>query len=333
MNSNDNTDLLKIFANDQRMILYRPEWRTFTGSVTSTILLQQILYRWDKNDRKPFYKFKEPCGHDLYRPGDSWTEELGFSRKEFDSALKKIGTKRTKKTEGPTTSIVEYWTDINRITYYNINPGVLQDELDKLYAAPSDPEFTKSPKGDLQVKSKRGFTKNTNGDLPPYKQRLLTENDVRRPVKSDAPPPEPTLVAQEPEKKPSSSFSESELVSLLATLMALVPEQYQKPSVEKTIERGLKSHSEDYIRLAILYTVLHSNGGTWQKFKAYLGNCIDKGWQSGWEPESAQGDTVDKEATRARFRRMSDRDLGILASSGNQWAIEELERRKQSGPD
>ena len=34
--------------------------------------------------------------------GISWTEELGFSRKEFDSALKKIGTKRSKKTEGPT---------------------------------------------------------------------------------------------------------------------------------------------------------------------------------------------------------------------------------------
>jgi len=153
-----------------------------------------------------------------------------------------------------------------------------------------------------------------------------TQNQTASPEPKDSPKVDPPA-------EPSSSFSESELISLLATLMALVPEEYQKPSVKKTIERGLKFHSEDYVRLAILYTVLHSNGGTWQKFKAYLGNCIDKGWQSGWEPESAQGDTVDKEATRARFRRMSDRDLGILASSGNQWAIEELERRKQSGSD
>jgi len=137
------------------------------------------------------------------------------------------------------------------------------------------------------------------------------------------------------QKDPSSSFSKSELISLLATLMALIPEQYQKPSVEKTIERGLKTHSEDYIRLAILYTALHSNGGTWQNFKAYLGKCIDNGWQSGWEPESAQGDNVDKEATRERFQRMSDRDLKLLAGNGdgNVWAIEELERRKLSGFD
>jgi len=330
MLSNDNTDLLKIFANDQRMILYRPEWRTFTGSVTSTILLQQILYRWDKNDRKPFYKFKEPCGHDLYRPGDSWTEELGFSRKEFDSALKKIGTKRTKKTEGPTTSIVEYWTDINRITYYNINPGVLQDELDKLYAAPSDPEFTKSPKGDLQVKSKRGFTKITNEDLLHYKQRLHTENDVRKPVKSDTPPPDPT---PEPKKEPSSSFSKSELIFLLATLMTLVPEQHQKPSVEKVIERGLKAHTEDYVKLAILYTISHSNGGTWQKFKAYLGKCIDHGWHNGWEPDTDETSRLDLEAVKAKFKHIPDTTLKQLADAGNTVAIEELKRRKQSGSD
>lgn len=79
-----------IIAYDRKMIAYRPEWRPFTGSVKASILLQQIFFRWDKNDRKPFYKFKEPCGHHLYRTGDSWTEELGFTRTEFDTALKKI---------------------------------------------------------------------------------------------------------------------------------------------------------------------------------------------------------------------------------------------------
>jgi hypothetical protein len=155
--------------------------------------------------------------------------------------------------------------------------------------------------------------------------KINTDDDKTEPPEDQTEP-----VEQEPKKDPSSSFSESQLITLLARLMALIPEQYQKPSVEKTIERGLKSHSEDYIRLAILYTVLHSSGGTWQKFKAYLGKCIDNGWQSGWEPERAQGDNVDKEATRERFRRMSDRDLKLLAGNGdgNVWAIEELERRE-----
>ena len=330
MQSSDNTDLLKIFANDQRMILYRPEWRTFTGSVTATILLQQILYRWDKNGRKPFYKFKEPCGHDLYRPGDSWTEELGFSKKEFDSALKRIGTKITQKEPGPTTSMVEYWTDINRVTFYNINPEILQAEINKLYigsGAPSGsggPGFTKSPKGDLHVKPKKGFRKITNEDLLHYKQKSLTDNDNVQPVKSDTPDPGPV----EPDPpEPSSSFSKTQLITVLAELMSLVPEAFRNPSLEKTIEKGLKAHTEDYIKLAILYTIAKSNGETMQKFKAFLGKCIDNHWHDGWEPDTDETSRLDLEAVKAKFKQIPDTTLKQLAGVGNQLAIEELKRR------
>lgn len=327
----DNTDLLKIFANDQRMILYRPEWRTFTGSVTSTILLQQILYRWDKNGRKPFYKFKEPCGHDLYRPGDSWTEELGFSKKEFDSALKRIGTKVTQKEPGPTTSLVEYWTDINRITYYNINPAVLQGEIDKLYASsggPSgstDPGFTKSPKGDLYVKPKRGFRKITNEDLLHYKTKTTYKNDNVQPVKSNAPEPGP----QETDTlMPSPSFSESELVSILAGLMSLVPEAFRKPSVETVIKKGLKSHLEDYVRLAVLYSIAHSNGGTVQKFKAFLGKSLENHWHDGFEPDSTQVDpNARKQAFLESRRRMPNSILKVDAANGCQASAQVLKER------
>ena len=111
--------------------------------------------------------------------------------------------------------------------------------------------------------------------------------------------------------------------------MALIPERHQKPVVERTIGNGLKSHNEDYVRLAILYSIAHSNGGTVQKFKAFLGKCIDNGWAVGWEPE--QGTQVDKEVIRERFKRMSDKDLKLLADggNGNVWAIEELKRRKE----
>ena len=77
-------ELLNIFSNDRHMILYRPEWRKITGSVSATILLQQIFYRWDKHNREPFYKFWEPCSHALCRDGDTWTQEFGFSKFEFD---------------------------------------------------------------------------------------------------------------------------------------------------------------------------------------------------------------------------------------------------------
>jgi len=142
----------------------------------------------------------------------------------------------------------------------------------------------------------------------------------------DVEAPQPKPMAQEPQKPPSSSFSKNDLVSVLATLMALVPEQFQKPSIKKTIESGLKAHTEGYIKNAILYTVLHSNGHSWQKFKAYLGQCIDKNWHDGWEPE-AQDTGIDLNAVRDRFKQMQDKGLEQLASAGNRLAIAELERR------
>ena len=96
-------DILKILADDPNLTIYRPSLRQLTGSVTSAILFNQILYRWKKKKGKSFYKFKVPpkkregeTGEQYlervkpYKEGDSWCEELGFSRSEFDNAIKKM---------------------------------------------------------------------------------------------------------------------------------------------------------------------------------------------------------------------------------------------------
>lgn len=100
------------------------------GNPAAAILLQQINYWWYIQSRKPFYKFKEPCSHSWYKDGDSWTEELAFSRSVFDTALKAIGAKVTKgqsKSELLNHNLVIYWTDANRVTWYQLN--------EKLFAA------------------------------------------------------------------------------------------------------------------------------------------------------------------------------------------------------
>lgn len=73
-------------------IPYRPVLRELTGDVKAAILLQQVIFNFIRKDREPFYKFQVPSqeGHPLYRDGDSWVEELGFSPDEFKEALKKI---------------------------------------------------------------------------------------------------------------------------------------------------------------------------------------------------------------------------------------------------
>lgn len=123
-----------LLSDDGYHISYRPKLRGIADSALSGILLSRIWHWWNRKDRKAFFKFQQPCKHKLYKEGDSWTEELGFSRSEFNVALKRIGTKITKgmsKADAmrwrdenglrPKEFIVLYWTDSSRVTWYWVN--------------------------------------------------------------------------------------------------------------------------------------------------------------------------------------------------------------------
>jgi len=71
----------------------------------------------------------------------------------------------------------------------------------------------------------------------------------------------------------------------------------------------------------------YSNGGSWQKLKAYLGKCIDNGWADGREPDLDQGSQVDIAAVKEQFRRMKTENLKFWADAGNQFTVAELKRR------
>ncbi len=129
-------DLLALIADDQGMISYRPSWNKFTGSINATILLQQVVYRWAKHGRQPFYKFSAPCAQLAYRPGDSWQEELGMSRKELENAKRKIAV--STKGELDDSALVSYWRDRYHKTWYALNELMLMELLGKIY--PSNQE-------------------------------------------------------------------------------------------------------------------------------------------------------------------------------------------------
>jgi hypothetical protein len=135
-----------VLASEKQGILYRPEMTRAVGGVTSAILLQQMVYWWQRSEFGPFYKFKEPCESALYRPGDSWCEELGFSRAEFDTAIKRIGVKKTKgvtiaeaaKQSSEEEKPIIYWITPGRVSYYTINPVVLLKILKDAYLPKSE---------------------------------------------------------------------------------------------------------------------------------------------------------------------------------------------------
>ena len=123
---------MRILTDQDDGVFYNRTFHTLTGSVPSAILLYAILKHAYLNDFRPFLKFKEPCSHHLYTEGESWVEELGFSNRMFDNALKKIATKSNTTTwksvfnTGTTVQrIVTYWTDFDRVTWYTINRDLL----------------------------------------------------------------------------------------------------------------------------------------------------------------------------------------------------------------
>lgn len=118
-------DTLSFVADDRNLITYRPAWNAFTGGVNATILLQQVIFYWQNNGQKPFYKFKQPCSHRLYRTGDSWTEKLGMTTKEFDTALGKLKAK----------GLVSSSIDISRVTQYTLHENLVKQMFEAVYTS------------------------------------------------------------------------------------------------------------------------------------------------------------------------------------------------------
>lgn len=134
--------LSRMLAGEYRAISYRPELVEIAGSVTAAILLQQIVYWASRSKWQPFFKFRAPCEHDDFRKGDSWTEELAFSANEFDSALRKIGTKvttgKSKNAALKGSPLVLFWTDSTRKTFYSLNWRLLEERLLEVYSESAD---------------------------------------------------------------------------------------------------------------------------------------------------------------------------------------------------
>ena len=75
-------------------IKYYPALQSYIGCERATLILGKLEY-WFHNPKYKtgFYKFVEPCDHPLYREGDSWSEEVGLSRKVFNRAFDVIGVR------------------------------------------------------------------------------------------------------------------------------------------------------------------------------------------------------------------------------------------------
>ena len=117
---------------------YYKNLNNYTGGVIASILMTQLEYWFSKMDGEKFFKFLEPCERMDYKQGDSWVEELGFSKYEFRTAFAKIGKTYKSKNEYLSSQdqfegklYLSYHDRVERRTYYIRNHEKVDEILDQ----------------------------------------------------------------------------------------------------------------------------------------------------------------------------------------------------------
>lgn len=159
-----------------RTLTYCPELNPITGSVTASLVMCQLEYWFEKKKGQSFYKFLSPCEHERYQVGDSWVEELGFSKAEFRTAFSRIGQVYNSKTAYIKSTnpfkgklYLSYHDRIRKITVYMRNDALVTATLNTLTTAtPSTP--TQSC---VNQESESRYNKDYKQTLPQH--RLTTE--------------------------------------------------------------------------------------------------------------------------------------------------------------
>ena len=174
-------NILSILAGDVQTIPYRKQLNKISGSVTATILLQQIIYYSDYFQGE-FYRFKQPCKHHLYKHGESFVEVLGFSKHEFDTALRKLIS----------SNIVEKRTTMDRMTFYKLNNDVLIELIEGLGTKSRNADLPKDTANSeagirSQEKQECGHTKSRNADLPLYTKTTKDKTKTKEVAIADCP--------------------------------------------------------------------------------------------------------------------------------------------------
>ncbi len=174
---NNKEIIFNILKWEKNSIPYRPEVAKEIW-VIPAIILQQMIYRWNW---EKFYKFIEPSKNEKYREWDSWTEELWLTKFEFTNNLKKIAFKlgKNKNEIKKEDALIIYYTDSNRLTWYDINLDNISKLLNKCYSAnylvSKETWFTKENKESKFTKEKeetwftnhiqKNTTKNTTNNI------------------------------------------------------------------------------------------------------------------------------------------------------------------------
>ncbi|MFZ2198335.1 MAG: hypothetical protein WAV13_11415 [Thermodesulfovibrionales bacterium] len=208
---------LQNYARNSFYIKFYPSLLSFTGCEKATLIAGKLEY-WFSNPKyeRGFYKFIEPCAHPLYREGDSWSEELGISRKLFAKAFNIIGVR------------------------YNSKSAYLKAEdkfQGKLYASFHDRKTNRTY-----------FVRNHEFTSQLLEKLKASYYSVKQKVKKSV---EPTLENNSPKKKPFEKKYFNKISSEVATFNKTFPQKTTPISALSNLSQGRSRNGDlgrSYVR-------------------------------------------------------------------------------------
>jgi hypothetical protein len=123
-----------------RVIAVTADHLDLAGDARAALFLAQALFWWYAVGRRKYYKFNAPCEHPRYRKGDSWAEELRFTRTTLATARRRVAVRVRMSSEHDIQSafaagaLIVYGTDEHHLTWYMVNEAALAQVAPTLYA-------------------------------------------------------------------------------------------------------------------------------------------------------------------------------------------------------
>ena len=192
-------------SNCSHYIKYYPEFKRVFGSEKSALIFERLEY-WSQKYETGFWKFFEPCPHPLYRQGDSWEEEVGFSRKVFKRIFSLIGTHYASKSEFLKQSdpfqgklYASYYDRKTNRTYFLRNHDAVKSFFKNLWNS-AKKVFTQQERGgEKKGRSRNGPTGSSFAHA--YKDISLNKEILHSPPVSESSPKHPKSSTSLQEKK------------------------------------------------------------------------------------------------------------------------------------
>lgn len=127
---------LEQFLLDAKKIWYLPELNEVTGGVLQTIIVTRVAYWYKRMKGEPFYKFfTAPTKYNpAYKVGQSWSEEMGMTKKQLSYNFPKTGQKLSKGDKKIHDTFFWYWTDSNRLTWFLLNTEYTNKKIGEVFS-------------------------------------------------------------------------------------------------------------------------------------------------------------------------------------------------------